>query len=214
MATKPRRIVILGPPAGGKGTHAKRLAADLGVPHIAIGDMLRREVAEGTSLGRTAKGRMDAGELVPDEVVEEMVLSRLGRPDAARGWILDGFPRDREQAEALERQGVGSRVELALALEVSLHEIVERIGGRRMCRSGHVYHVVTNPPRTPGVCDVDGQPLFQREDDSDEVVRHRFEVFERDTKPLLEFYDGRGVLATVDGSGTPEEAYARLRATL
>jgi len=206
------RLLILGPPAGGKGTHAERLAAELGVPHIATGDMLRKEVSEGSDLGVQAKAAMDGGELVSDELVVAMLVERLEREDASEGWIIDGFPRDLEQAQVLNAELGGRGVDLVIALEVERADIIERIVGRRVCPRGHVYHLTHNPPETPGVCDIDGEALVQRDDDTEEVIVHRIEVYHDESGALLDFYDSKGVLRKVDASGPPDDTYARIHA--
>lgn len=209
-----RRLLILGPPAGGKGTHAERLAAELGVPHIATGDMLRKEVSEGSDLGTKAKAAMDAGELVSNELVVAMLVERLGRPDASDGWVLDGFPRDLEQAQVLNAELGDPGVDLVIALEVGREDIIERIVGRRVCPRGHVYHLTHNPPATPGCCDIDDEALFQRDDDTEEVIVHRIEVYDNESSALLDFYDSQDVLERVDASGPPDDTYARVHAML
>jgi len=206
------RLLILGPPAGGKGTHAERLAAELGVPHIATGDMLRKEVSEGSDLGVQAKAAMDAGELVSDELVGAMLVERLEREDASEGWIIDGFPRDLEQAQVLNAELGDRGVDLVIALEVERADIIERTVGRRVCPRGHVYHLTHNPPETPGVCDIDGEALVQRDDDTEEVIVHRIEVYHDESGALLDFYDSKGVLRKVDASGPPDDTYARIHA--
>lgn len=209
-----RRILLLGPPAGGKGTQAERLAAELGVPHIATGDMLRQEVAEGSDLGRRARAFMNAGELVPHKIVVAMVVDRINQPDAAEGWVVDGFPRNVQQAEEFESELGGREVDLVIALEVPDADIIARISGRRMCANGHVYHVEHKPPKRPGVCDIDGDPLFQRDDDTEEVIRHRIDVYHNESIPLLEFYDSKDLLLVVDGSGSPDQTYVQVSAAL
>jgi adenylate kinase len=206
------RLLILGPPAGGKGTHAERLAAELGVPHIATGDMLRKEVSEGSDLGVQAKAAMDAGELVSDELVGAMLVERLEREDASEGWIIDGFPRDLKQAQVLDAELGNRGVDLVIALEVERADIIERTVGRRVCPRGHVYHLTHNPPETPGVCDIDGEALVQRDDDTEEVIVHRIEVYPDESGALLDFYDFKGVLRKVDASGPPDDTYARIHA--
>ncbi len=208
------RLLILGPPAGGKGTHAERLATELGVPHIATGDMLRKEVSEGSDLGVQAKAAMDGGELVSDELVVAMLVERLEREDASEGWIIDGFPRDLEQAQVLNAELGGRGVDLVIALEVERADIIERIVGRRVCPRGHVYHLTHDPPETPGVCDIDGEALVQRDDDTEEVIVHRIEVYENESGALLDFYDSQGVLRRVDASGPPDDTYGRIHAML
>lgn len=209
-----RRLLLLGPPGGGKGTHAERLARELGVPHVAVGDMLRREVAADTELGRRAQGFMDAGQLVPDDLVVGMAAARLSEPDAADGWILDGFPRNLGQAQALAERAQDRGLDLVLVLEVPDEEVFDRISGRRSCPRGHVYHVERNPPRIPGICDEDGEPLYQREDSAAEVIRRRLEIYKRETSPVLEFYERQGLLRRVSGLGTPEEVHARVAAAV
>ncbi|CAN5643457.1 adenylate kinase [soil metagenome] len=209
-----RRFLVLGPPAGGKGTVAERLAAELRIPHIATGDMLRQEVAEGSELGNKAKAFMDAGELVTDDLVVAMTVTRLARPDAADGWVVDGFPRDLGQAKDLHHELGDHGVDAVVALEVAPEEVIARISGRRMCSNGHVYHVANNPPKRLGICDVDGEALFQRDDDTEDVILNRIKVYEEESKPLFDFYDAKGVLRVVNGSGPPDEVYARLEAAL
>jgi adenylate kinase len=205
-----RRTLLVGPPGSGKGTHAKRISSRFKVPHVATGDMLRTEVAAATELGLAVGDLMEAGDLVPDELVLDIVTKRLSQPDASRGWLLDGFPRTIPQALALDER-MGTRgIDLVLTLEVPRAEIVERISGRRSCSDGHVFHVDADPPRREGLCDFDGHPLFQRPDDRPEVVSSRLEVYERETKPLLDHYRTSGRLVEVDGSGSPEEVYARV----
>jgi adenylate kinase len=204
-----KRIVLLGPPGAGKGTLAHRLAEELSVPHVATGDMLRAEVAEGTELGRRAKQIMDSGELVPDGIVVEMAIERLGRADAATGWILDGFPRVVEQAVDFERRFDRAVPDVCLYMKVDTGEIIRRITGRRVCPRGHVYHVESNPPRKEGICDEDGLALTQRDDDTEEVVAKRLEVYQEEIGPLVDHYDELRVLRRLDASGDTESVHAR-----
>lgn len=208
------RIVLMGPPGVGKGTQAKRLSETLHVVHVSTGDILRLAVREDTPLGRRARPYVDSGRLVPDDLMSELIEERLGRPDARGGFVLDGFPRTAEQVAALDgmlaRLGVGlDRVVLIAAPEA---EIVRRLSGRRVCSScGALFHVPSHPPRVEGVCDACGAALVQREDDREEVVRERLNVYARQTLAVARAYRDRGWLAEVDGSGTPEEVFRRIR---
>lgn len=196
-------VVLLGPPGAGKGTQAERVAKSCGVPHVSTGDMLRDSVAKGTELGKLAKGYMERGELVPDDVIIGIVKERLLEPDAEKGFILDGFPRTLAQAIALESElsSLGRTIDFVVNIEVSDEEVVRRISGRRICRScGKPYHVEFNPPKVEGVCDVCGGQLYRRADDEPEAVRKRLEVYHEQTAPLKGFYKERGVLVGVDGA--------------
>jgi adenylate kinase len=198
------RVAFLGPPGAGKGTQARDLARAWSVPHIATGDMLREAVAAGTKLGREAKTYMDKGALVPDDVIIGMIAERLRQPDARIGFLLDGFPRTIAQAEGLERllKDLGQPLERVIYFDVAEPELVRRLTGRRVCRAcGHSFHVVSNPPRREGVCDACGGELYQRVDDSESTVRNRLSVYDRQTAPLLEWYTGKGLLASVKGEG-------------
>ncbi len=208
------RILLMGPPGAGKGTQAGRLADELGVPHIATGDMLRAEVSSGSKLGKEARSYMDAGEYVPDDLVIAMLSERISRDDARRGFILDGFPRTLPQARALTERLGDADLDVVVYLDVPEAEIVRRISGRRSCPKGHVYHVEDNPPEAHGVCDVDGEPLYQREDDAEEVVRNRLRVYREQTQPVVEFYRGKGLLREVDGTGQPDEVQKRILETV
>lgn len=191
--------MLLGVPGAGKGTQAKRLSAALELPHISSGDLFRENRKQGTRIGREAQKYISRGELVPDEITIEMIEERLGRLDGAEGAILDGYPRTARQAEALENMA-GGIVRAAVHVEVPIERLVERMSGRRVCREqGHVYHVVHNPPRQQGICDVDDSELYQREDDKPETVRHRLQVYEERTAPLIDYYRERGVLVSVNG---------------
>jgi adenylate kinase len=200
-------LILLGAPGAGKGTQAKRLAEQLGLVHISSGDLFREHFDNETDLGKLARGYIDRGCLVPDDVTIAMVRDRLGRPDAAAGAVLDGFPRTLPQAEALDEilAGFHGRVNAVIYIRVGEAVLVRRLTGRWMCRqSGHIYHEDFNPPRTPGVCDLDGSPLYQRSDDSEEVVRHRIQVYLGETSPLLAFYRERGLVREVDGDQSIE----------
>jgi adenylate kinase len=198
------RVVFLGPPGAGKGTQAERLAAALGVPRVATGDIFRQAVREGTPLGRQAKEYMDRGALVPDDVTVGIVRERLAQPDCAAGFVLDGFPRTLPQAEALDRilGELGRPVQHAVLLTVPDEEIVRRAAGRRVCpRCGATYHLVSSPPRVDERCDACGEALVLRDDDREETVRSRLEVYRRQTEPLAAYYRQRGLLRPVDGTG-------------
>ncbi len=201
-------VVLLGAPGAGKGTQAELLGERLALPHLASGDLLRAAVAAGTPIGREADRYMSRGQLVPDATIIRVFLDRLLRPDAAEGAILDGFPRTRAQAEALDAALAeqGRRVDRALLIEVPVEDLVRRAAGRWICSaSGHVYHAIANPPRQPGVCDLDGSELVQRADDSEETVRARMAQQLGALNDVIDHYERRGVLARVDGRRSIDE---------
>ena len=209
------RVAFLGPPGAGKGTQARELAREWGVPHVATGDMLRDQAAAGTALGREAKGYMDRGALVPDDVIVRMIAERLRRDDAAAGFLLDGFPRTIAQAEALESllKDLGQPLERVIYFEVSQPELLRRLTGRRLCRNCQTaFHLVSAPPRVAGVCDRCGGELYQRVDDSEATVLNRLNVYTTQTAPLLDWYRGRGVLSSVNGEGPIDTIRAAIRA--
>ena len=208
------RIIFLGPPGAGKGTQARERAREWSVPQISTGDMLREQMTAGTMLGREAKAFYDRGELVPDDVILRMIRERLGQPDAARGYIFDGFPRNLAQAEALERlvKELGQPLDAVIYFDVGEPELLRRLTGRRVCRKcGETFHVVSNPPANADVCDRCAGELYQRPDDSEETVRHRLGVYAKQTAPLLEYYRGRGLVTTVNGEGAIDAIRADLR---
>lgn len=198
------RLLFLGPPGAGKGTQARELAAELGVPQVATGDMLRDALARKRPLGLEAKRYMDAGALVPDEVVIGLIAERLREPDAERGFILDGFPRTIPQAEGLDRllKDLGQGLDRVVYFDVSERELLRRLTGRRSCpRCQATFHLVSAPPRVEGRCDRCGSELVQREDDREATVRKRLEVYARQTAPLLDYYRDRHLLVSVTGEG-------------
>jgi adenylate kinase len=206
------RLVLVGPPGAGKGTQAEFIAERFSIPKISTGDIFRTNVSGGTQLGKLAKQYMDAGDLVPDEVTIAMVRDRLGEPDAARGFLLDGFPRNVAQAYELDSilGDLGTSLDVVLELEVDNEEVVKRLSGRRTCRKcGHIWHVEYDPTKVEGVCDRCGGDLFQRDDDKAETVRHRLDVYAEQTSPLIEFYSGRGQLVVVDALGPVEDVTER-----
>lgn len=203
-------IIIMGLPGAGKGTQAAKIIKKHSIPHISTGDMFRLAIKNETDLGRQAKAFMDQGELVPDEVTVGIVKERLSQNDVKDGFLLDGFPRTVEQAEKLKdiMSDLGSQIDQTIYVEVPEEELMNRLTGRRICETcGATYHLVFNPPKTEGICDLDGGKLYQREDDNPETVQNRLEVNIKQTAPLLDFYKGLGVLATVDGSKDIEEVF-------
>jgi adenylate kinase len=217
MTTESTFIVLLGPPASGKGTQAAQLREALGLPHVASGDLFRENLKNETDLGRKAKAFMDRGELVPDDVTIAMVMDRLGRPDCANGALLDGFPRTIAQAEALDGALAAQSHKIGVVPNIAVPDevLVERVSGRRLCRTcGESYHVKFNPPRQPGVCDNDGGELYQRDDDNPETVRKRLEVYWKQTSPLIDYYRAQGVLVDVNGDQSIEGVQAELRAAV
>ena len=207
------RLVLLGPPGAGKGTQARALAALWGIPQVSSGDLLRAVVREDSDLGREAASYMDRGQLVPDELVLKLIAERLKNKDARKGFILDGFPRNVSQAEALGKglDRVGLKLDKAVAVIVPDEEIVKRISGRRTCaKCNAMYHIAFEPPAKPGICDKCGGELYQREDDAEETVRERLKVFAEATRPLLDHYGQQGLLAQVDGVGSTEEVEKRI----
>jgi len=195
------RIILLGPPGAGKGTQGKMMAQAYSVPHIATGSMIRAEIEQGTEFGRTVSAAITQGNFAPDAAVIRFVCARLAQPDAQRGYILDGFPRDLAQAEsfdALRDQPLDTVVELQVAED----ELIERLSGRLVCaRCGENYHIAHKPPRQTGICDLDEEPLIRRSDDEPGAVHHRMEVYQTATRPLLDYYSRQGLLITVDASG-------------
>jgi adenylate kinase len=209
--------VIVGAPGSGKGTQARLLSQQLGLPHVASGDLFRDAERQGTPLGRKVSEYIERGALVPDDLATQVVMERLARPDARNGAILDGFPRTRPQAEALEKALAerGSRVTAALYLGVRPEELQRRLSGRYVCRAeGHVYHETDHPPRRPGVCDVDGSELYQRSDDDPATVRARLEQQLPPMYEVVDHYSDQGVLNAVDGEGPPDKVNEALLAVI
>lgn len=212
-----RPLIFLGPPGAGKGTQARAVGEHLGVPQISTGDMLREHVARGTELGKQAKAVMERGELVSDDIVSAMVAERIRQPDCAPGFILDGFPRTRPQAERLEAllAEAGWPGPLALNLKVSYTTVIRRMTGRRTCVvCGEIYNIYDRPPRVEGRCDRDGGQLIQRADDREEVIRERLKAYEEQTRPLVDFYRQRAAVLDVKGEESPEKLTGRLIALL
>lgn len=196
------RLILLGPPGAGKGTQAETLVKKLEVPHISTGDMFRKAIKEGTPLGKKAKEYMDAGQLVPDEVTIGIVKERVAQSDCAKGFLLDGFPRTVTQAEALSAilQEMETALDAVISIEVPKEKLVSRLTGRRVCKAcGATYHLVYNPPSKASVCDACGGELYQRSDDTEETVVNRLNVYEDQTAPLIEYYEGKGLLKKIDG---------------
>ena len=188
-------LIMFGPPGGGKGTYSSRIGGRYGIPHVATGDIFRREVSEGSDLGKKIKGYLDRGELVPDEVVNEVVERRLSEEDCRDGFILDGYPRTLPQAEALDEM---AKIDLVIVLEVSEEVIINRLSNRRICRRcGEIYNLRSMPPKREGVCDKCGGELYQREDDRPEVIRNRLEEYRERTQPLIEFYRRRNIVREI-----------------
>ena len=212
-----RNLVLLGPPGAGKGTQAERLIEDFDLPYYATGNILREAVENGTELGKQAKEFMDAGKLVPDELICAVIAERLDSGQADDGFLLDGFPRTIGQAEMLEGalDKRGRQLTAALLIDAPDDEVVRRLSGRRTCvKNGHVYHVEFDPPKHEGVCDQDGSRLVQRDDDKPETIQKRLDVYHDQTEPLIQWYEQRGKLRRFDGTRTPEEVHSRIRATL
>ncbi len=207
------RLMLLGAPGAGKGTQAVRLVDELGIPQISTGDLLRNAVAAGTALGKEAQSYMGAGKLVPDELVLSLVVARLAEPDAAKGYILDGFPRNLSQAEALVSRGIV--LDRVLSLDVPKEALMERLTGRRICRACQAsYHLSFNPTKVEGICDRCGGETYQRKDDSADVIANRLDVYEAQTAPLLDYYEKMGILRRVNGTGSIEGIYAALKDAL
>jgi adenylate kinase len=210
-------LILLGPPGSGKGTQGERLQEDFRLPYYATGDILRAAVRDETDLGKQAKEFMDRGDLVTDDLIIAMIAERVEKPEAADGFILDGFPRTIPQAEALdaEMQKLNRELTASILIDVSDEEVIRRLGGRRICvKEGHVFHVEFDPPKNEGVCDVCGARLIVRDDDKPEVIANRLKTYHEKTEPLVEYYDGKGILKRVDGDRPPDEVSDSIGALL
>lgn len=211
------KLIFLGPPGAGKGTQSEFICRDYSVVQLSTGDIFRYNMKNNTPLGLEAKGYIEKGQLVPDEVVINMIKGELGKPELAGGYLLDGFPRTVPQAEALEKllADLGHKLDCTLVLEVPADNLVARLTARRTCRvCGKSYHLVFNPPKQEGICDVEGGELYQRDDDKEETVRARLKVYENQTKPLIDFYNSRGLAEFTNGLGALDEVYGRIKSTL
>ncbi|HET7838647.1 MAG TPA: adenylate kinase [Rectinemataceae bacterium] len=206
------KLIFLGPPGAGKGTIADLAMEELRLPHISTGDLFRAAVKNGSPLGLKVKGIMESGGLVPDDLTIALVTERLGEPDAAKGWILDGFPRTIPQAEALEKLAAADKV---VNFEVADEIVVGRLSGRRVCRScGKIYHEKNMPPKKAGVCDLDGGELYTRDDDKEAAIKVRLETYRKQTAPLIDWYGKKGKLLTIDGVGAPAAVLVRFKDAL
>ncbi|MCH9681397.1 MAG: adenylate kinase [Deltaproteobacteria bacterium] len=210
-ADRAKGIILIGAPGSGKGTQAKKLKEQLGYAHISTGDLLRAAVKAGTELGVKAKGFMDEGQLVPDDLMIALLEEELAGPAASQGFLLDGFPRTMPQAQALD---ASVTIDKVVDIQVPFELIEERITGRRMSPSGHVYHVKYSPPQADGVCDKTGEALYQRSDDTPQKVQARLGKFDSETRPVIAHYQGKGVVVGVDGVGDPDEIFTRIMAVL
>ena len=207
------RLVLLGAPGAGKGTQAKILVEKYGIPQISTGDLLRAAVAAGTPLGKEAKSYMDKGELVPDSVVLGMVEERLKQDDCKKGYILDGFPRNTKQAEALDSMlsSLNMALTAALSVDVPFDDLMKRLTGRRTCKAcGQMYNIYFNPPKKEGVCDKCGGELFQRDDDKEDTIKKRLEVYNAQTAPLIDYYKKKNILKSVAGTGSIDDIFKRV----
>ena len=207
------RAVLLGPPGAGKGTQAARLVEKFEIPHISTGDIFRKNIKEGTELGKKAQEYMNAGKLVPDELVCDLVADRLAQDDCANGFLLDGFPRTIFQAEALDRilGEKGGKIDKVINIIVNKEDLITRLTGRRICRScGASFHLTYVPPKQEGICDVCGGELYQRADDNLETVENRINVYEQETAPLIGYYEAKGTLANIDGTVPPDEVFGQI----
>jgi len=210
-------LAFFGPPGSGKGTQAKLLMDKFNLPHISLGDILREEVRQGTDLGKQIKALIDAGKLAPNEITIALTEKRLSQPDCQKGFILDGYPRSAPQAVALDQimTDLKKKLDNVVYFQVDEDKVVERLSGRRSCRTcGSVFHVKFNRPKVEGKCDTDGSDLYQRKDDVESAIRTRFEVFAKQTEPLLERYSKSGSLVTVDANGNINEVFERLLAAI
>ncbi len=209
-------IVLLGPPGSGKGTQAKMIAEKYGVVHISTGDILRENVRGGTDLGKEAKTYMDAGKLVPDELLINIIKDRLAKPDVAGGYMLDGYPRTTPQAEAMDKilPELGQKIDVVVNINVPDDELVKRLGGRRMCQCGVSYHLKFNPPKKEGICDVCGGELYHRGDDKEEAILNRLEVYKTQTQPLIDYYNTAGIIASINGAGEITEIFDEIAVSL
>jgi adenylate kinase len=209
-------LILVGPPGAGKGTQAEKLTQDFGLPYYATGNILRDAVAQGTELGKKAKEYMDNGDLVPDDVIIGVILEALASDEAANGFLLDGFPRTVPQADALGEalDKVDRKLSAVLLIDVPDEDIIQRLSGRRVSKTGRVYHVDFDPPKHEGRCDVDGSELIQRDDDKPETIRKRLAVYHDQTEPLVDYYEGRDLLRRFDGTRTPTEVHDHIRATV
>lgn len=213
MSSNPTYLILIGPPGAGKGTQAAMLEETLGLKQVSSGDLFRENLKNETELGLLAKGYMERGELVPDDVTIGMVKERISRPDCSRGAILDGFPRTLEQARALDTMlaSQGSRISIVPMIDVSDEEVLDRLTARRVCRAqGHTYHLRYKPPKVEGVCDIDGSELYQRTDDSPETVRNRLFVYYKQTSPLIGYYFAKDLLVRVDGQRSMDDVHRDL----
>ena len=210
-------LVLLGPPGAGKGTQAERLVSDFDLPYYATGDILRKAVKDETPLGTEAKSYMDAGNLVPDDLICKVIMEGIDGDEAADGFLLDGFPRTVGQAEILEDglEKRGRSLTAALLIDAPDDDVIKRLSGRRICtKNGHLYHVEFDPPKHEGVCDQDGSKLIQRDDDKPDVIQKRLDVYHEQTKPLIEWYEQKALLRRFDGSRSPAEVHDHIRASL